>query len=118
MELDVSVVGRGVEEINRGTYGAIRSFLIGRYGKLVLEEYWNGNACINAYFLGKCTDFNRDTFHNLASVTKTVTSVLVRIAVDRGEIGGVDEKVSVYFPEYAILKRMVEMKSRSSIYPR
>lgn len=37
--------------------------------------------------------------HDIASVTKSVTSVLVGLAIERGDLKGVEEKMSVFFPE-------------------
>ena len=98
--LDRRVVERGVSEIQGGAFGEIHSFLIVRYGKLVFEEYWSGDAYFNTYLFGVRTDFDKDTIHNLASVTKSITSAIFGIAVDRGDIESVDEKVMDYFPEY------------------
>jgi Beta-lactamase len=39
--------------------------------------------------------------HQQHSVTKSVTSVLIGIAIDQQLIRGVDEKISAFFPEYA-----------------
>jgi CubicO group peptidase (beta-lactamase class C family) len=47
--------------------------------------------------------FDRDTPHNLASVTKSFTSALVGIAVDRGALASLNERVFTYFPEHADL---------------
>ena len=51
------------------------------------EEYFHG--------------YSREDLHELQSVTKSVTSLLVGIARDRGEIGDLDEPVLKFFPEYA-----------------
>jgi CubicO group peptidase (beta-lactamase class C family) len=70
-------------------YKNIHSFLIVKDGKLVCEEYFYG--------------FHYNMQHKLASVTKSVTSSLVGIAVDKKYIKSVDEKLITYFPEYTSL---------------
>jgi CubicO group peptidase (beta-lactamase class C family) len=45
--------------------------------------------------------FNRDVRHEQHSVTKSVTSLLIGIAIDQRLIPSVEEKVSTFFPEYA-----------------
>jgi CubicO group peptidase (beta-lactamase class C family) len=52
---------------------------------------------------GRRIQYDADTRHNLASVTKSFTSALVGIAVDRGLIDGVDAKLFDFFPEHADL---------------
>jgi CubicO group peptidase (beta-lactamase class C family) len=62
----------------------IRSLLIARHGYLVFEEYYNGGR--------------RDELQNIQSMTKSVTSALVGIAIKQGKIG-LDQKVIEFFPE-------------------
>lgn len=57
-----------------------------RGGKKVYSDEWNG------YKPDDCT--------HIMSATKSIVALLVGIAVDRGEIGSVDDKVLDYFPEY------------------
>lgn len=64
----------------------IHGILLVKNGKLIFEEYFYG--------------YDRDTRHMLASVTKSLTSVLVGIAIENGIIGGINEKVYGFFPEY------------------
>src|SRR5688500_15464930 len=52
----------------------LRSFLVIRHGKLVSETYWNGA--------------DADTFQDLRSATKSITSLLVGVAVADGAISG------------------------------
>jgi len=103
--IDEKALGRLVDGIDRGEYENIHSVLIVKDGKLVFEEYFSGYTWNyeQSEHKGTLTDFGIDTTHNLASVTKSVTSALVGIAMDHGFIQGVDEKVLDFFPEYADL---------------
>jgi CubicO group peptidase (beta-lactamase class C family) len=68
-------------------YPSIHSLLIVRNGNLVAEAY--------------CRDKNeRDTFHSIQSATKSITSILVGIAIDKGLIDSVDQTVYHFIPEY------------------
>ncbi len=64
----------------------VRSLLIARHGRLVFEEYYG--------------DASRDTPHNIQSMTKSVSSALVGIALKKGLISSLDNRVLDYFPEY------------------
>lgn len=62
-----------------GTYKDVHSVLLYLHGRLVLEEYFYG--------------YNAQRPHQLRSATKSVVSALAGIAVDRGRLSGVDERV-------------------------
>ena len=66
----------------------IHSILISRHGTLVLEAYFQ--------------PFNRGTSHNLYSCTKSVTSALMGIAIDRGLVTGIDVPVHTLFPDVTL----------------
>jgi CubicO group peptidase (beta-lactamase class C family) len=74
-------------EIIAGEYGRINSFLLLRGGKLVCEEYFFG--------------YSRYDLHPIESCTKSITSLLVGLARDMNMITGLDEPISIIFPEYA-----------------
>ena len=46
--------------------------------------------------------FQKDFVHDLASVTKSVTALLIGIAIDKGFVKDDDQLVYQYFPEYTI----------------
>jgi CubicO group peptidase (beta-lactamase class C family) len=80
----------------------IHSLLIVRQGKLVFEEYFNGLKTNLARYTGE-SGFDREDTHNLASVTKSITTTLFGIALDRGHFDGVDLRVFDFFPDHADL---------------
>jgi CubicO group peptidase (beta-lactamase class C family) len=103
--LDVQKLNEAVERIRNGTYKDVDSVLIIKNGRLVFEQYFSGYAWDynSPNFRGKLTDYKADTLHNLASVTKSFTSALIGIAIDRGLISGVEARVLDFFPPYAHL---------------
>jgi CubicO group peptidase (beta-lactamase class C family)/penicillin V acylase-like amidase (Ntn superfamily) len=103
--IDEKKVREAINCIHDNTYENIHSILIVKDGKLVFEEYFSGYTWgyDDDQYQGELVDFGIDTTHNLASVTKSFTSALVGIAIDRGFIRRIDEKVFAFFPEYANL---------------
>lgn len=59
-------------------------------GKIVYTETWN--------------NYKQDDSVHIASVTKSITSILVGIAIDKGYIKNVNQKVLEFFPEYIVKK--------------
>jgi CubicO group peptidase (beta-lactamase class C family) len=59
--------------------------LIPRNGKLVYERYFTGEDKAGATPLGKVT-YNADLKHDLRSITKSITSLLVGTAVITGTV--------------------------------
>jgi CubicO group peptidase (beta-lactamase class C family) len=65
----------------------LRSVLVSHKGQLVLERYFNGARATQ--------------LANIKSASKSVIAALVGIAVSRGFITDVDQKIGSYFPELA-----------------
>ena len=73
----------------------ISAVLVTRHGQPVVEHYWNG--------------YDKDSLHDLRSATKSITSLLVGIAVDRHALGGVGDSVTSWlaadYPGAPVLSR-------------
>jgi CubicO group peptidase (beta-lactamase class C family) len=89
---DAAKLGWGVAQfaqlearIADGTYKNITSVLIVHRGKLVHEAYFNEGS--------------REHLNDTRSAMKSVTSLLVGAAIDRGAIPNVQAKVYPYFPD-------------------
>jgi CubicO group peptidase (beta-lactamase class C family) len=81
----------------------IHAVLVARRGKLVFERYFRGSDEINSHPVGKVT-FDSDTLHNVKSVSKSVASLAVGIALDRGLIRSINEPIFRFFPELSDLR--------------
>lgn len=79
MPLDLSA-------IHAARLPGITSVVAAHRGSVVAERYFDGDA---------------ETPRNTRSVTKTVTGMLVGIAIDRGELGGVDASLLGFFDDLA-----------------
>jgi len=75
------------QDICNGRYGKIHSLLALVEEKLVIEQYYNG--------------WKEDDIHFLASNTKSFNSILMGIAIEKGFIKDVNQKMLSFFPEYA-----------------
>ena len=79
---------RGLEQTIRSQYANIAGMVVQKDGKTVYEGYFNG--------------YTTDHAVHLFSVTKSVFSVLIGIALDQGKIDSLDRKVLDYFPDYQV----------------
>ncbi len=70
--------------VRAGDFGAVTSVLVDRGGDMVYEVYFD--------------DGGADALRNTRSATKSIADMLVGIAIDRGEIPGVDARVVDFFP--------------------
>ncbi|GAB6106669.1 serine hydrolase domain-containing protein [Fusibacter bizertensis] len=85
----------------KSQYKNINGIVIVKNGYIVHERYYNG--------------YTETDVHHVASVTKSITSALIGIAIDKGAIKSVDEKVLSFFPDYPceaddFLKKAVRLK--------
>jgi len=87
------------------TYQNIHSVLIIKDQRLVYEKYFQGYKYdYKADGLkGELIQFDKETTHNTASVTKSVTGLLVGLAIDKGFIEDSNSKIFSYFPNYSEL---------------
>jgi CubicO group peptidase (beta-lactamase class C family) len=110
--IDPSAIESLVADIEAGTYGLIDHFTLIRHGRMVADYHFDQNYdSIGAAYDTTNHQYNydhpdwhpyyRDTdLHTLQSVTKSVTSAALGIAVDRGLIPGVDVPAMSFFESY------------------
>ncbi|MBH5316479.1 serine hydrolase [Paenibacillus sp. GSMTC-2017] len=67
-------------------FSNLNSIVVVQKGYIAFEKYYNNSS--------------QNDSHHVASVTKSVISALIGIAIDTGYIKSVDEKVMDFFPEY------------------
>jgi CubicO group peptidase (beta-lactamase class C family) len=79
------------------------SVVIVRKGVLVYERYFAGEDERGGMPIGQ-VKFDAATRHDLRSVTKSITALVVGIAIDRGWIKNADAPVFSFFPDYADLR--------------
>ncbi len=92
-----------LDYINNRPDHKIHSILIVKDGKLVFEEYYPGYLfdSDNPGEEGPYITFDHTTKHFEASVTKSVTSLLMGVAFKKGFITNLDDKLIDYYPEFS-----------------
>jgi CubicO group peptidase (beta-lactamase class C family) len=109
--LGFSAVARAAEPASRydamdgairaGDFKNITSVLVWRDGRFVHEAYFNGA--------------DASTLHNTRSCTKTITGMLVGIAIEKGLIPSVSAPILPYFPDHQPLKNPDPRKAKITI---
>jgi hypothetical protein len=79
-----------MERIIKQKFGRLESFLIIKDQKLILEEYFYG--------------YNTTQLHNIHSCTKSITSLLLGITLERHDKLNVDQPLFSFFPQYDSIK--------------
>jgi len=82
-------------------YKRIDGLLILRNNKLIYENYFHG--------------YSNDILHNIFSAGKSITSILVGIAIDKGFIQSVNTSVTQLLPEYKGFKNPDSRKNEITI---
>ncbi len=90
--LDGRVLESYVRQAGAGAFGEVHSLLVVRHGSLVTEAYFRG--------------YDEASLHPAYSVTKSVTSALVGIALDQGRLTSVHQGILGSFPEYGEIQHM------------
>lgn len=98
--LDTALLNEMMQKILDGTYPNVHSVLIIKDGKLVFEEYFY--------------EYNKTKLHELRSATKSYISALTGIAINKGYIKSIKEKILPYFPEYTF-RNNLNAKNQISI---
>ena len=80
-----------LEAVIRRDYDNMAGIVVRKDGKLLYEQYFHG-----------CTDSSRI---HVYSVTKSIVSILIGIAIDKGYIRNVQQKVLEFFPDYTVKRR-------------
>ncbi len=87
---DSSLISNLMKDIIDQKHGSIKSLLILKNNKLLLEEYFYG--------------YSRDELQQNRSCTKSVTSILLGIALDRHKDVNINQPIFTFFPDYDSLK--------------
>lgn len=99
--LDETVLAEMGDELDAGTFGGMSSLLILRNGRLVYERYENGWA--------------PEELHPVYSVTKSVTSLLVGVALAAGTLPGTASAAIDLLPPYDSIRNWTPEKEEITL---
>ena len=102
--IDGAAIAKLTEDIRAGKYKNIHSLLVLRSGKLVAEEYFQGEDERRGRPLGRSASMPT-RLHDLRSVSKSVTSALFGIAMASGAIRDIEAPVSAISRSTRICRR-------------
>lgn len=85
--IDSSLYFKFFDALPKPSEHKLSSFLLIKDDNLVLEKYWNG--------------YHTQKLHDLRSATKSITSILAGIAIDKGFIKSENDNISKYLSEYS-----------------
>jgi CubicO group peptidase (beta-lactamase class C family) len=101
--IDRAALCRMADRLAASSEANIHAVLVARGGKLLFERYFRGSDEVNNHPVGNVT-FDADTLNNVKSVSKSVASLALGIALDRGQIGSINEPIFSFFPELSDLR--------------
>ena len=79
---------QGLKELVENQSSNITGLIVLKDEQIVHEDYFDG--------------YNKNSTIHVASVTKSVLSILIGIAIDKGAIKSIEQKVIEFFPEYKL----------------
>jgi CubicO group peptidase (beta-lactamase class C family) len=98
--MDSGGIRIAMHEVSQGRFGNIHSVVIVRGDKLVSEDYFTGRDQRRGFQLGE-VQFDANTPHDIRSITKSVTSLLLGIALAEHPEVTVDTPIIDVLTEYA-----------------
>ena len=95
---DTDILHKTIETSLDGPFN-IHSVIVERHGKLVAEYYQGGSDRSIYALISARHDFSATEIHDVRSIGKSITSLLLGIAQQQGAIGPVSTPVLEFYPE-------------------
>ena len=104
--IDQDLMEKAVDKIRSGKFKEVHSMLIYKDAKLVLEEYFPGHEYQwdAPGHHAEWVTWDRSKQHVIQSVSKSITSACIGIAIDKGFIQGAGQSIFDYLPGHQHLK--------------
>ena len=101
------------DSIYSGYFPNIHSLLIYNSGEIIYEKYFEGEDVQWGNKLGS-VKFDSNTLHDVRSISKSVVSACIGIAIQEGKIDSVHQNIFDFFTEYKDIEN--ERKKSLTIY--
>lgn len=88
-------------ELRDNVYGKISGIVVYSKTRIILEKYYGLSSS--------------NTIHPISSVTKSITSLITGICIDKGYLRSIDMPIWKYFPEYKLIFDKDTIKKRITI---
>ncbi len=82
--IDADILAPGLAQLEAST--SRQSLILMRRGQIIYERYYNGSHAADS--------------NNIASISKSMLSALVGIALERGYVASADDRIADYLPHY------------------
>src|SRR5579863_4737388 len=107
--MDLAALNAIYSDMDRDPHHDLKGIVIVRDRRLVSEHYFNGDST--------------DTLHDIRSATKSLTSLLMGIAIQKGLVHSVDDSIALYLPglpkdgkEKITIENLLTMRSGLDAY--
>jgi len=103
-DIDAAAIARLYEKVTQDPHQDLKSIVILHDGRLLSERYFNGDSA--------------STLHDIRSATKSITSLLMGLALQQDLVHSVEDSIAVYLPnlprdgkERITIKDLLNMRS-------
>ncbi len=106
-DTDSLLLKQAAGEIRQGKYGEVHAMLVFKDNNMLFEEYFPGHQYKweGPNHHGEWINWDKSMPHGVKSVSKSITSLCIGIAIDQGFIKSVDQSVFDYLPDHQHLKK-------------
>lgn len=100
--LNLDYLNKIDQDIREGEFGKISGLVVlNKQGTIIHERYYGFS--------------NRNTINQISSVSKSITSLLVGVCLEKGFIKSIDTPIWNYFPEYSAIFKKDTIKTKITI---
>ncbi len=110
--VDSILLKNAAVEIRNGKYGEVHAMIIFKDNKMLFEEYFPGHQYKwdGPNHHGEKISWDHSMLHGVKSVSKSIVSLCIGIAIDKGFIKSAGQSVFDYLPDHQPLRKGAKKK--------